>query len=129
MHEALSRKKWGKAPRTPRMWEADELVTTERKITTKPITFHRTLAEMGVAEWADIYDVATKEYYTMGSLCKSMGLHSRQLLETEQGALGIIWERHKEALLGEKGEQDHKRKMSEMKEKRKTAECWGERNI
>eukprot|EP00965_Chrysotila_dentata_P097857 3235405-Pleurochrysis_carterae.AAC.2 len=57
LHEALSKKKWSKTPRTPRLWEEDELVTAERKIMTKPITFHRTLAKMGVAEWADIYDI------------------------------------------------------------------------
>eukprot|EP00965_Chrysotila_dentata_P222750 6193155-Pleurochrysis_carterae.AAC.3 len=33
LHEALSRKKWGATtPRTPRLWEDDELVTTERRI-------------------------------------------------------------------------------------------------
>eukprot|EP00965_Chrysotila_dentata_P115052 3804038-Pleurochrysis_carterae.AAC.1 len=73
-HVALSRKKWGTAPRTPRLWEADELVTTERKIKTKPITFHKTLAEMGIAEWADIYDATTKEYYTTGGLCQKYGV-------------------------------------------------------
>eukprot|EP00965_Chrysotila_dentata_P050769 1683044-Pleurochrysis_carterae.AAC.1 len=61
---------------------------------------------MGIAKWADIYyDETTKEYYTMGGLCKKYGvkkssritqeysnvkrLHSRLLQETEQGALGI----------------------------------------
>eukprot|EP00965_Chrysotila_dentata_P018203 605787-Pleurochrysis_carterae.AAC.1 len=73
LHEALSKKKWGLTPRTPRLWEPDELVTKERKIKTGPITFHRALAEMGVAEWADIYDKKTKEYYTMGELCKKYG--------------------------------------------------------
>eukprot|EP00965_Chrysotila_dentata_P153832 5084871-Pleurochrysis_carterae.AAC.1 len=72
-HEVLSRKQWGSGPRTPRLWEEDELVTTERKIATRPITFHRTLAEMGIAEWADIYDETTKEYYTMGGLWKKYG--------------------------------------------------------
>eukprot|EP00965_Chrysotila_dentata_P101082 3338505-Pleurochrysis_carterae.AAC.1 len=65
IHEALSRKRWGSAPQTPRLWEPDELVTKERKIKTGPTTFHRALAEIGVAEWADIYDKTTKEYYTM----------------------------------------------------------------
>eukprot|EP00965_Chrysotila_dentata_P119454 3949066-Pleurochrysis_carterae.AAC.1 len=74
MHEALSRKKWGPAPRIPRLWEEDELVTSERKIVTKPTTFHRTLAEMGIAKWADIYDETTKEYYTMCGLCKKYGV-------------------------------------------------------
>eukprot|EP00965_Chrysotila_dentata_P187916 6172421-Pleurochrysis_carterae.AAC.2 len=62
---------------------------------------------MGIAEWADIYDNTTKEYYTMGELCKKYGvkknariiqeysnvkrLHTKQLQETEQGALGILW--------------------------------------
>eukprot|EP00965_Chrysotila_dentata_P111066 3670806-Pleurochrysis_carterae.AAC.1 len=73
-HEMLSRKWWGKAPRTPRLWEEDELVTTERRIATKPITFHRALAEMGIAEWADIYDATTKQYYTMSNLCKKYGV-------------------------------------------------------
>eukprot|EP00965_Chrysotila_dentata_P097170 3211689-Pleurochrysis_carterae.AAC.1 len=74
IHEALSRNTWGTALGTPRLWEEDELVTTERKIKTKPITFHRTLAEMGIAEWAGIYDTSTKEYYTMGGLCKKYGV-------------------------------------------------------
>eukprot|EP00965_Chrysotila_dentata_P222025 6192721-Pleurochrysis_carterae.AAC.3 len=115
LHEALGRKKWGTTPRTPRLWEEDELITTERKIATKPNIYHRTLAEMGIAEWADIYDRTTKEYYPMGGLCKKHGvkknrrmmqeysnvkrLHNKLLHETEQGALGIIWERHKEDLL------------------------------
>eukprot|EP00965_Chrysotila_dentata_P087458 2887551-Pleurochrysis_carterae.AAC.1 len=93
----------------------NSLHTTERKIATKPIAFHRTLAEMGIAEWADIYDRTTKEYYTMGGLCKKYGvkkstrimqeycnvkrLHNRLLQETEQGALRIIWVKHKEELL------------------------------
>eukprot|EP00965_Chrysotila_dentata_P121021 4002973-Pleurochrysis_carterae.AAC.2 len=136
-HEALGRRKWGKAPRTPRLWEEDELVTSERNIPTKPLTFHKTLAEMGIAEWADIYDENTKEYYTMGGLCKKYGvkkntrimqeysnvkrLHTRQLQETEQGALGIIWGRHKEELLMTQVEKEHKRKVSGVKGKRKTA--------
>eukprot|EP00965_Chrysotila_dentata_P187024 6171876-Pleurochrysis_carterae.AAC.1 len=85
------------------------LVTRERKIRTKPIAFHRTLAEIGIAEWADIYDETTKDYYTMGALCNKYGvrknarimqkysnvkrLHYKQLHETENGALGIIWGR------------------------------------
>eukprot|EP00965_Chrysotila_dentata_P180903 5971444-Pleurochrysis_carterae.AAC.1 len=96
---------------------------------------------MGIAEWGDIYDVTTKEYYTMGGLCKKYGvkknsrimqeysnvkrIHSRQLQETEHGALGIIWGRHKEELLQTQGEKEHKRKMSGVREKRKTAERWG----
>eukprot|EP00965_Chrysotila_dentata_P014872 491862-Pleurochrysis_carterae.AAC.1 len=56
MHKALNRHKWGRAPRTPRLWEDDELVTRERKFKTKAIVFHRALAEIGIAEWADIYD-------------------------------------------------------------------------
>eukprot|EP00965_Chrysotila_dentata_P029909 995780-Pleurochrysis_carterae.AAC.1 len=73
LHEALGRTKWSPRPRTPRLWEADELVTPERKIATNPITFHRALAEMGIAEWADLYDETTREYYTMGGLCKKYG--------------------------------------------------------
>eukprot|EP00965_Chrysotila_dentata_P105387 3480323-Pleurochrysis_carterae.AAC.1 len=96
---------------------------------------------MGIAEWADIYDETTKELYTMGSLCKKYGvkknariiqeysnvkrLHNKLLQETEQGALGIIWRRHKEELLKTRGEKEHKRKLSGVREKRKTAECWG----
>eukprot|EP00965_Chrysotila_dentata_P241999 6204632-Pleurochrysis_carterae.AAC.4 len=52
-------------------------------------------------------------------------LHSRQLQETEQGALGIIWGRHKEELLKTQGEKEHKRKVTGVREKRKTAKCWG----
>eukprot|EP00965_Chrysotila_dentata_P081584 2693702-Pleurochrysis_carterae.AAC.2 len=52
-------------------------------------------------------------------------LHSKQLQEIEQGALGIIWGRHKEELLQTQGENEHKRKMSGVREKRRTAECWG----
>eukprot|EP00965_Chrysotila_dentata_P134056 4433234-Pleurochrysis_carterae.AAC.1 len=77
----------------------------------------------------------------MGGLCKKYGvkksmritqeysnvkrLHSRQLRETEQGALGIIWGRHKEELLTTQGKKEHKRKLSSVREKRRTAECWG----
>eukprot|EP00965_Chrysotila_dentata_P076257 2518656-Pleurochrysis_carterae.AAC.1 len=141
LHEALSRKKWSLAPRTPRLWEPDELVTKERKIKTEPITFHRALAEMGVAEWADIYDNTTKEYYTMGELCKKYGvkksaritqeysnvkrLHTKQLRETEQGALGIIWGRHKGSVLDEQEVGEHNNKIMGVRGKRKTAECWG----
>eukprot|EP00965_Chrysotila_dentata_P039693 1319227-Pleurochrysis_carterae.AAC.1 len=57
------------------------------------------------------------EFYTMGDLCKKYGvkenarimqeysnvkrLHNKKLLETEQGALGILWGRHKKDLLDE----------------------------
>eukprot|EP00965_Chrysotila_dentata_P173596 5731105-Pleurochrysis_carterae.AAC.2 len=127
LHEALSIKKWGSTPKTPRLWEEDELVTRERKIKTKPIAFHRTLAEIGIAEWADIYDETTKEYYTMGALCSKYGvkknarimqeysnvkrLHNKQLQETENGALGIIWGRYKEDLLEGRGGIEHKSKV------------------
>eukprot|EP00965_Chrysotila_dentata_P206735 6183709-Pleurochrysis_carterae.AAC.8 len=144
-HEALSKKRWRRTqPRTPRLREEDELNTYERKINTRPITFHRALAEMGLAEWADIYDNKTKEYYTMGDLCKKYGvkknaritqeysnvkkLHRTQLQEVEQGALGIIWERHKGMLLDmEQVEQTNTQpnKVTGVIEKRKTAECWG----
>eukprot|EP00965_Chrysotila_dentata_P049576 1643492-Pleurochrysis_carterae.AAC.2 len=53
--------------------EEDKLTTRERSIKTKPITFHRALAELGIAERADIYDASTKESYTMGELCKKYG--------------------------------------------------------
>eukprot|EP00965_Chrysotila_dentata_P055679 1847007-Pleurochrysis_carterae.AAC.2 len=104
IHEALSRKRWGTALRTPRLWEEDKLVTREGKIKTRPIAFHRILAEIGIAEWADIYDETTKEHYTMGDLCKKIGtkkntrivqeysnvkrLHRRQLEEIEQLGTG-----------------------------------------
>eukprot|EP00965_Chrysotila_dentata_P009102 296284-Pleurochrysis_carterae.AAC.1 len=65
IHGALSRKRWDSATRTPRLWEPDKLVTKERKIKTGPITFHRALAEISVAEWADIYYKETMEFYTM----------------------------------------------------------------
>eukprot|EP00965_Chrysotila_dentata_P229690 6197320-Pleurochrysis_carterae.AAC.1 len=99
---------------------------------------------MGIAEWADIYDGKTKEYYTMGDLCKRYGvkknaritqeftnvkrLHRIQLQEVEQGALGIIWERHRGALLHtDRGEQMKTlpNKVKSVMEKRKTADCWG----
>eukprot|EP00965_Chrysotila_dentata_P137256 4540039-Pleurochrysis_carterae.AAC.1 len=111
---------------------------------TQPITFHRALAEIGIAEWADIYDARTKEYYTMGELCKTYGikksarivqeysnvkrLHSRQLQETENGALGVIWGRHKGELLGSQEgmrERTRKERVLGVIEKRRTAECWG----
>eukprot|EP00965_Chrysotila_dentata_P262188 6214496-Pleurochrysis_carterae.AAC.3 len=38
-HEALSRDWWRTAPRAPRLWEKDELITSERTIKTQPITF------------------------------------------------------------------------------------------
>eukprot|EP00965_Chrysotila_dentata_P209370 6185247-Pleurochrysis_carterae.AAC.2 len=43
-HEALSRSRWKEAPRTPRLWERDMLITEERSMSTEPITFHRALA-------------------------------------------------------------------------------------
>eukprot|EP00965_Chrysotila_dentata_P099998 3304116-Pleurochrysis_carterae.AAC.1 len=80
----------------------------------------------------------------MGGLCRKYGvkkstritqeysnakrLHNRQLQETEQGVLGIVWGRHKGELLKTQGEEEHKRKLSGVREKRKTAECWGGRN-
>eukprot|EP00965_Chrysotila_dentata_P181786 6001098-Pleurochrysis_carterae.AAC.1 len=145
LHEALSKEKWGTTPRTPMLWEEDELITTDRRIVTKPITFHRTLAEtMGIAEWADIYDISTKEYFTMGGLCKKYGvkkntrimqeysnvkrLHNKLLQETEQGALGIIWARHKEELLVAQGGNEQQSRVLGVREKRKTAGCWGGKN-
>eukprot|EP00965_Chrysotila_dentata_P220117 6191583-Pleurochrysis_carterae.AAC.5 len=144
LHEALSGKKWGTTPRTPRLWEKDKLVTAERKIATKPITFHRALAEMSIAEWADIYDTTTKEYYTMGGLCKKYGakkntrimqeysnvkrLHNKLLQETEQGALGIIWGRHKDELLVAQGGKEQLSRVSGVREKMKKAGCWGGKN-
>eukprot|EP00965_Chrysotila_dentata_P223449 6193578-Pleurochrysis_carterae.AAC.1 len=75
IHDALSKKKWETAPRAPRLWEEDKLITKERNIQPKSITFHSTLAEMGIiAEWADIYDKTTKEYYTMVDLCNKYGV-------------------------------------------------------
>eukprot|EP00965_Chrysotila_dentata_P049561 1643169-Pleurochrysis_carterae.AAC.1 len=83
----------------------------------------------------------------MGALCKRYGikktaritqeysnvkrLHSRQLQESEDGALGIVWGRHKGELLGEQeGEQDGERakRVAGVIEKRRTADCWGERS-
>eukprot|EP00965_Chrysotila_dentata_P026313 872136-Pleurochrysis_carterae.AAC.3 len=61
-HEALGRERWGRAPKTPRLWEEDKLKTRERNIKTKPITFHRAIAELGIAEWADMDDKTTKDY-------------------------------------------------------------------
>eukprot|EP00965_Chrysotila_dentata_P232823 6199218-Pleurochrysis_carterae.AAC.1 len=77
----------------------------------------------------------------MGDLCKKYGvrknarimqeysnvkrLHNKQLLETEQGALGIIWGRHKKDLLDEQEESVHNSKIIGVREKRRTAECWG----
>eukprot|EP00965_Chrysotila_dentata_P220634 6191906-Pleurochrysis_carterae.AAC.1 len=52
-------------------------------------------------------------------------LLTRQLQDTEQGALGILWGRHKEELLITQGEKEHNRKVSGVKGKKKTAECWG----
>eukprot|EP00965_Chrysotila_dentata_P170107 5614640-Pleurochrysis_carterae.AAC.1 len=141
IHEALSRKRWDLTPRTPRLWEPDELVTKERKIKTGSITFHRALAEIGVAVWANIYDKTTKEYYTMEELCKRCGVkknariiqeysnvkrpHTKQLQETEQGALGILWGRHKKDLLDEQEKDEYNNEILEVRGKRKTAECWG----
>eukprot|EP00965_Chrysotila_dentata_P224490 6194199-Pleurochrysis_carterae.AAC.3 len=58
--------------------------------------------------------------------------HRIHLQETEQGALKIIWERHKRDMLGtredmhDKGRTD---KVLSVTEKRQTAECWRGRNI
>eukprot|EP00965_Chrysotila_dentata_P109154 3607223-Pleurochrysis_carterae.AAC.1 len=77
----------------------------------------------------------------MGELCKKYGvkknariiqeysnvkrLHTKQLQETEQGALGILWRRHKEDVLEEQGEDEHTNRITGVRGKRKTAECWG----
>eukprot|EP00965_Chrysotila_dentata_P206855 6183782-Pleurochrysis_carterae.AAC.2 len=118
----LGRERWGRAPTTPRLWEENELKTKERNIKTKPITFHRALAEMGIAECADIYDKTTKDYYTVWELCKKYGVknntritqeysnvkrqHRIHLQDTEQGALKIIWESNKGEML-ETQEDEH----------------------
>eukprot|EP00965_Chrysotila_dentata_P262187 6214496-Pleurochrysis_carterae.AAC.2 len=79
----------------------------------------------------------------MGELCKKYGLkksarivqeysnikrlHSKQLQEMENGALGVIWGRHIGELLGgQEGTQDKARKDKVLGviEKRRTAECW-----
>eukprot|EP00965_Chrysotila_dentata_P222749 6193155-Pleurochrysis_carterae.AAC.2 len=98
---------------------------------------------MSIVEWADIYDRTTKEYYTMGGLCNMYGvkkntrimqeysnvkrLHSKLLQETEQGALRIIWGRHKEELLVAQGRKEQRSRVVGVREKRKTAGCWGGR--
>eukprot|EP00965_Chrysotila_dentata_P118790 3927968-Pleurochrysis_carterae.AAC.1 len=80
----------------------------------------------------------------MGDLCKKYGvkksaritqefsnvkrLHRTQLLEGEQGALGIMWERHKGVLLEGAQEEQPNIQPNRVKgviEKRKTADCWG----
>eukprot|EP00965_Chrysotila_dentata_P252425 6210665-Pleurochrysis_carterae.AAC.7 len=79
---------------------------------------------MGIAEWADMYDHTTEDYYTMGELWRKYGVH-----DTEQGALGIIWGRHKREILGaqaEMHENERKNKVFGVIEKEETAECWGE---
>eukprot|EP00965_Chrysotila_dentata_P203843 6181982-Pleurochrysis_carterae.AAC.3 len=100
-------------------WEEDELVTTERKVSTRPITFHRTLAEMGIAEWADIYvsttkeNIATSKGYTVGNYGKQSRGHG--------GSYGGDIRRN---CWARKGEKEHRSKVSGVREKRKTAECW-----
>eukprot|EP00965_Chrysotila_dentata_P209369 6185247-Pleurochrysis_carterae.AAC.1 len=74
----------------------------------------------------------------MGELCKKYGIKKTARItqeysnvkqkETENGALGIVWGRHKGALLrGQEGTQDSERTngVVEVIEKRRTAECWG----
>eukprot|EP00965_Chrysotila_dentata_P167071 5517080-Pleurochrysis_carterae.AAC.2 len=75
----------------------------------------------------------------MGGLCKRYGvkrntrimqeysnvkrLHSKLLHETEQGALGVIWGRHKEELLITQEGREHRSTIMGVREKRKTAGC------
>eukprot|EP00965_Chrysotila_dentata_P111859 3699342-Pleurochrysis_carterae.AAC.2 len=88
--------------------------------------------------------MTTKDYYTVGELYKEYGVkkntgiiqeysnvkrqHRILLQEPEQGALKIIWERHKGEMLGtlegmhDKGRAD---KVIDVKGKRQMAECWG----
>eukprot|EP00965_Chrysotila_dentata_P261086 6214132-Pleurochrysis_carterae.AAC.6 len=77
---------------------------------------------MGIAEWADIYDKTTKEYYTTGDLCQKYG----NVQQTEHGALGIIWEsRHKGDILGVQAETQEKERINKILgviEKGQTAE-------
>eukprot|EP00965_Chrysotila_dentata_P225889 6195054-Pleurochrysis_carterae.AAC.1 len=57
-------------------------------------------------------------------------LHRTQLQEVEQGALGVIWGRHKGEILGTIQEKQGNAQMHNVTggmEKRKTAECWGGR--
>eukprot|EP00965_Chrysotila_dentata_P233315 6199518-Pleurochrysis_carterae.AAC.1 len=56
-----------RSTKTPWMWEADELNSPGGRIKTKPIAFHSTLAGLGIAEWADIYDPTTRKHYTMSA--------------------------------------------------------------
>eukprot|EP00965_Chrysotila_dentata_P260354 6213875-Pleurochrysis_carterae.AAC.2 len=94
-----------------------------------------------------MYDKTTKDYYTVGELCKEYGVkkntgimqeysnvkrqHRILLQETEQGALKIICERHRGEMLGtqedmrDEGRAD---KVINVTEKRQTAECWGGKN-
>eukprot|EP00965_Chrysotila_dentata_P124821 4126795-Pleurochrysis_carterae.AAC.1 len=81
------------------------------------------------------------EFYTMGDLCTKYKvtknarikqeysnvkrLHNKQLLETEQGALGILWGRHIKDLLDEQEKGEHNSKILGVREKRRTAKCWG----
>eukprot|EP00965_Chrysotila_dentata_P254142 6211777-Pleurochrysis_carterae.AAC.5 len=106
----------------------------------------RTGHEGETNQWADIYDETTKECYTMGALTLSRKygvkksrrivqeysnvkrLHRRQLDETEQGALGISWGRHKGEILSVQREmkvRERKHKVSGVTEKRQTAGCGG----
>eukprot|EP00965_Chrysotila_dentata_P183779 6068281-Pleurochrysis_carterae.AAC.1 len=50
-------------------------------------------------------------------------LHNRQLQETDHGALGIIWGRHKKDLLEMQERREQQSKIVGVREKRKTAEC------
>eukprot|EP00965_Chrysotila_dentata_P069602 2299054-Pleurochrysis_carterae.AAC.1 len=134
----------GKTPKAPRLREEYELKTKERNIKTKLAIFHRALAELGIAEWADIYNKTTKDYYRVEELCKKYGVkkntrvtqeysnvkgqHRILLQDTEQGALKIIWERRKGEMLGTQGDTRDKGqadKVTDVKEKRQTAKCWG----
>eukprot|EP00965_Chrysotila_dentata_P131939 4362119-Pleurochrysis_carterae.AAC.1 len=52
-------------------------------------------------------------------------LHNKQLQETEHGALGIIWGRHKGDLMATQEKMEQRSRVVGVREKRKTAECWG----
>eukprot|EP00965_Chrysotila_dentata_P070704 2337867-Pleurochrysis_carterae.AAC.1 len=55
-------------------------------------------------------------------------LHRIQLQVVEQGALGVIWGRHKREILGAQTEtqvNERENKVTGAIEKRQTARCWG----
>eukprot|EP00965_Chrysotila_dentata_P102562 3385922-Pleurochrysis_carterae.AAC.1 len=122
IHEALGRERWGRTPKTPRLWEEDELKTRDQD---EPYYVPQSPGRVGYCGMGGYMIRQRKTTTRWESYAGDTGI---QLQETEQGALKIIWERHKGEILGNQKEEHDKRradKVISVTKKRQTAECWG----